>query len=62
MNKDCFAYLNNGCVALNSVLCDKSKCPFYKTHAQIQRDYNKAVERKNRLGLTMEIVNANNIK
>lgn len=33
-NKDCFAYCNGECVALNKLYCQKGKCSFYKTREE----------------------------
>ena len=35
IKKNCFAYKNNNCTALNNLYCAKEKCSFYKTHKQL---------------------------
>lgn len=35
IKKDCFAYKNNNCTALNDLYCAKEKCSFYKTRKQL---------------------------
>lgn len=32
IKKDCFAYKNGTCVALNALYCDHEQCGFFKTH------------------------------
>lgn len=52
--KDCFAAVNNGCIALKKVICDKRKCPFYKTAAKLREEREKAAERNRALGIENE--------
>lgn len=37
MNKDCFAFGKNKCLALNKNICDTRTCPFYKTPEEIEQ-------------------------
>ena len=62
MKTTCFAYFNGGCLALNPAICETKKCPFFKTKEQIELEYYKALYRKEKLGLPIDIVNVNNIK
>lgn len=50
MNKDCFAYSNGGCGALNSTICQKKPCSFYKTHQRQRLEKRKAYDRLMDLG------------
>lgn len=63
MLTNCFAYYENGCLALRPCVCETNDtCPFFKTKEQIELEYYKALYRKEKLGLPIDIVNVNNIK
>ena len=55
MLKTCFAYSNNGCLALQVDLCNYKKCPFYKTKEQIEIEHYHALYRVEKLGLNIHI-------
>lgn len=38
---DCFGYDENKCNVMTSLVCEKSKCSFYKTWEQEQKDRKK---------------------
>lgn len=40
-NKDCFAYRSNRCGILTKRICNRRKCPFYKTRKQYDEDLDK---------------------
>ena len=61
MKTSCFAYYGGECLALKEPMCEKRTCPFYKTKEQIEIEYYKALYRKEKLGLLVDIVNTNNI-
>ena len=35
MKQDCFACKEGGCTALDTPLCERRDCPFYKTEEQL---------------------------
>lgn len=41
MYENCFARIGNKCGVLKEELCDKGKCPFYKTKEQYAADLKK---------------------
>ena len=56
MKKSCFAYSNNGCLALKVELCKDGKpCPFYKAKEQLEVEHYKALYRAQKLGLKIDI-------
>jgi hypothetical protein len=40
-NKDCFAYRSRRCGVLTERICNRRKCPFYKTRKQYNEDLDK---------------------
>ena len=38
---DCFAYSPMSCRVLTERICDGKECSFYKTHKQIEEEYDK---------------------
>jgi len=55
MNTNCFAYNENGCIVLKKNMCEKGRCPFYKTQAQVDLENNKTRLRLKKLGLPINI-------
>ena len=47
MNKNCFAYTNKRCRALDKMLCATGSCPFYKTAEEYENGIKKSYERIN---------------
>lgn len=41
VNKDCFAYRSGRCAILTERICNRRKCPFYKTRKQYNEDLDK---------------------
>ena len=38
INKDCFAWKNENCIALKRIMCAETLCPFYKTAHQLRSE------------------------
>lgn len=45
IKRDCFAWHNDGCIALSEILCNRRKCPFYKTNEQAESERKKCEQR-----------------
>lgn len=45
MEKECFAYKNGGCIALNVKKCEGTSCGFFKTKAQLIEEQERVFKR-----------------
>lgn len=42
---NCFAYGSKGCSALQELVCEKERCPFYKSKGQHEAELKRTKER-----------------